>query len=218
MKLDFEEVAVAGLWKSYGPTLALTGVDLELQRGSVTAILGANGSGKSTLLWLLALLAHPTRGEIRYGVHGPDEADRLRARIGFVAHQLQLYPGLSGRENLLLAGRLQSIPYADKRANDLSDAFSLHEFWNRPLRTYSRGQAQRVAIARALMHEPRLLLMDEPSTGLDERASEALVSLIAQEKQQGSIVVIVSHEIGFAENVADRILRIDRGKIVGNRA
>jgi len=214
VKLDFEEVAVAGLAKSYGPTLALAGVDMSFSQSTVTVVQGANGSGKSTLLWLLALLAHPTRGAIRYGAYGTDRTDDLRGRIGFVAHQLQLYPGLSGHENLVLAAKFQGIPYADKRATDLADALSLSEYWNRPLRTYSRGQAQRVAIARALLHEPRLLLMDEPSTGLDVESTEALVRLIEQEKQDGSIVIIVSHEMGFAQKVADRVLHMDRGRIV----
>lgn len=214
MKLDFEEVTVAGLAKSYGPTLALRGVDLSFARGTVTVVQGANGSGKSTLLWLLALLAHPTRGRIRYGAHGPDRGDDLRGRIGFVAHQLQLYPGLSGHENLVLAAQLQGIPYANKRASDLAEELSLSEYWNRPLRTYSRGQAQRVAIARALLHEPRLLLMDEPSTGLDVGATDALVRLIEQEKQDESIVIIVSHELNFGKRVADRVLQMERGRIV----
>jgi len=117
VKLDFEEVSVAGLTKSYGPTLALAGVDLRFTAGTVTVIQGSNGSGKSTLLWLLAMLAYPTRGEIRYGQYGVSRADGLRGRIGFVAHQLQLYPGLSGHENLLLAAKLQSIPYAEKRGS-----------------------------------------------------------------------------------------------------
>ncbi len=214
MKLDFEEVAVTGLAKSYGPTLALAGVDLSFARGTVTVVQGANGSGKSTLLWLLALLAHPTRGDIRYGTYGTDRTDDLRGRIGFVAHQLQLYPGLSGHENLVLAAKLQGIPYADKRATDLGEALSLFEYWNRPLRTYSRGQAQRVAIARALLHEPRLLLMDEPSTGLDVQSAQALLRLIEQEKQDGAIVIVVSHELGFAKRVADQVLHMDRGRIV----
>ncbi len=214
MKLDFEEVAVTGLAKSYGPTLALAGVDLSFARGTVTVVQGANGSGKSTLLWLLALLAHPTRGDIRYGAYGTDRTDDLRGRIGFVAHQLQLYPGLSGHENLVLAAKLQGIPYADKRATDLGEALSLFEYWNRPLRTYSRGQAQRVAIARALLHEPRLLLMDEPSTGLDVQSAKALLRLIEQEKQDGAIVIVVSHELGFAKRVADQVLHMDRGRIV----
>ncbi|MDH3623915.1 MAG: ABC transporter ATP-binding protein [Myxococcales bacterium] len=214
MKLDFEEVAVTGLAKSYGPTLALAGVDLSFARGTVTVVQGANGSGKSTLLWLLALLAHPTRGDIRYGAYGTDRTDDLRGRIGFVAHQLQLYPGLSGHENLVLAAKLQGIPYADKRATDLGEALSLFEYWNRPLRTYSRGQAQRVAIARALLHEPRLLLMDEPSTGLDVQSAQALLRLIEQEKQDGAIVIVVSHELGFAKRVADQVLHMDRGRIV----
>jgi len=164
VKLDFEEVGVTGLAKSYGPTLALAGVDLRFEAGSVTVIQGSNGSGKSTLLWLLALLAHPTKGEIRFGKYGPERADGLRGCIGFIAHQLQLYPGLSGRENLVLAAKLQGIPFADKRAEDLGETLGTREYWERPLRTYSRGQAQRISIARALLHEPRLLLMDEPAT------------------------------------------------------
>ncbi len=214
MKLDFEHVSVAGLAKSYGPTLALAGVDLEFDAGSVTAIQGSNGSGKSTLLWLLATLAYPTRGEIRYGVHGISRADDLRGRIGFVAHQLQLYPGLSGRENLVLAAKLQGIPYAEKRADDLCQALALGEYWGRPIRTYSRGQAQRVSIARALLHEPRLLLMDEPATGLDAKSSESLVELIERERQKDAIVIIVTHEAKFADAVADRVLYMDRGRIV----
>lgn len=214
MKLDFEDVSVTGLTKSYGPTLALAGVDLEFTAGSVTLIQGSNGSGKSTLLWLLAMLAYPTRGEIRYGAYGTKHSDGLRGRIGFVAHQLQLYPGLSGRENLLLAAKLQEIPYAEKRAADLCDALALGEYWDRPVRTYSRGQAQRVSIARALLHEPRLLLMDEPATGLDVRSTASFVDLVQAVKREGAIVLIVTHEAKFASTVADRVLHMDRGRIV----
>jgi ABC-type multidrug transport system ATPase subunit len=214
VKLDFEEVGVTGLAKSYGPTLALAGVDLRFEAGSVTAIQGANGSGKSTLLWLLALLAHPTKGEIRYGQYGPGHADELRGRIGFIAHQLQLYPGLSGRENLVLAAKLQGIPYAAKRAEDLGQTLGAGEYWDRPLRTYSRGQAQRISIARGLLHEPRLLLMDEPATGLDVKSTDSLIGLIEQEKQRGAVVIIVTHEAKFAGAVADRVLHMDRGRIV----
>lgn len=214
MKLDFEEVGVTGLAKSYGPTLALAGVDLRFEAGSVTVIQGSNGSGKSTLLWLLALLAHPTKGEIRFGKYGPERADGLRGCIGFIAHQLQLYPGLSGRENLVLAAKLQGIPFADKRAEDLGETLGTREYWERPLRTYSRGQAQRISIARALLHEPRLLLMDEPATGLDVKSTDSVVGLIEQEKQRGAIVIIVTHEAKFAGAVADRVLHMDRGRIV----
>lgn len=114
----------------------------------------------------------------------------------------------------MLAAKLQSIPYAEKRADDLCEALTLGEYWNRPVRTYSRGQAQRVSIARALLHEPRLLLMDEPATGLDVKSAASLVELVEREKQQGSIVIIVTHEAKFAELVADRVLYMDRGRIV----
>ena len=213
MRLDFDEVGVSGLTKAYGPTLALAGVDLRFEAGTATVIRGANGSGKSTLLWLMALLGHPTRGTLRYGSFGPDRADELRGNIGFIAHQLQLYPGLSGRENLVLAARLQGIRAAGARADALAAALSAKEYWDRPLRTYSRGQAQRISIARALLHEPRLLLMDEPATGLDAASTEAFIELVANEKARGAIVVVVTHEPTFAAAVGDRVLHMSRGRL-----
>ena len=218
MKLDFEEVSVAGLAKSYGPTLALAGVDFRFGAGEVTVIRGANGSGKSTLLWLLAMLAHPTKGQIRYGRYGYAQADQLRGRIGFVAHQLQLYPGLSGRENLLLAGKLQGLAPVDQRVFELGEVLSLREYWDRPVRTYSRGQAQRVSIARALLHTPRLLLMDEPATGLDASSTESIVDLIGEQKRAGAIVIVVTHEDGFAGKVADHSLFMERGRVAERSA
>lgn len=218
MQLDFEEVSVTDLAKSYGPTLALAGVSLRFEAGTTTVVRGANGSGKSTLLWLLATLARPTRGEIRYGRYTAADGDDLRRSIGFVAHQLQLYPGLSGHENLVLAAKLQSIPYSEKRAGDLRDALALGDYWDRPMRTYSRGQAQRVAVARALLHEPRLLLMDEPGTGLDAESTAELVALVEQEKRRGAIVVVVTHEAELSRMVADRVLYMERGRIVERAA
>lgn len=214
MKLDFEEVSVTDLAKSYGATLALGGVSLSFAAGTTTVIRGANGSGKSTLLWLLATLARPTRGDIRYGRYTTAYADDLRRCIGFVAHQLQLYPGLSGRENLVLAAKLHGVHHAEARAAGLRDALGLGEYWDRPVRTYSRGQAQRVAVARALLHEPRLLLMDEPGTGLDTESTAELVTLVEREKRRGAIVVVVTHEAELSRMVADRVLHMDRGRIV----
>jgi ABC-type multidrug transport system ATPase subunit len=218
VKLDFEEVSVARLAKSYGPTLALAGVDLRFRAGEVTVIRGANGSGKSTLLWLLAMLAQPTRGQIRYGKYDYAQTDQLRGRIGFVAHQLQLYPGLSGYENLLLAAKLQGIPSAEQRAFELGRALALGEYWDRPVRTYSRGQAQRVSIVRSLLHEPRLLLMDEPATGLDAKSTDSIVDLIGEQKRAGAIVIVVTHEDGFAGRVADQSLFMERGRVVERSA
>jgi heme exporter protein A len=214
VEIDFEEVGVSGLAKSYGPTLALAGVDLRFTAGTVSVIQGSNGSGKSTLLWLLALLGHPTKGEIRYGRYGSDFADELRGSIGFVAHQLQLYPGLSGRENLLLAAKLQGIDQAAARVQQLGETLAAAEYWERAVRTYSRGQAQRISIARALLHEPRLLLMDEPATGLDTKSTGSVVELIEQEKNRGAIVVVVTHESQFAGRIADRVLHMNRGRLV----
>ena len=214
MKLDFEEVGVRGLAKSYGSTLALAGVDLRFEAGSVTVIRGANGSGKSTLLWLLALLAYPTKGELRYGPYGASYADELRGRIGFIAHQLQLYPGLSGHENLVLAAKLHGLQSPGDRVASLGEALSVAEYWDRPLRTYSRGQAQRISIARALLHEPRLLLMDEPATGLDVKSTDAFVRLVEAERRRGAIIVVVTHEAKLADALGDRVFQMERGRIV----
>lgn len=214
MTIDFEEVSVTDLAKSYGPTLALTGVNLSFEAGTVTLIQGANGSGKSTLLWLLALLARPSRGQIRYGRYGAEHADLLRGRIGFLAHQLQLYPGLTGKENLELAAKLHEIPDGQERVDRMRAMLKLDDYWDRPLRTYSRGQAQRIAIARTLLHEPRLLLMDEPSTGLDASSAEALLRLTEAQKARGAIIIIVSHELHFAKEITDRVLQLRRGRLM----
>jgi heme exporter protein A len=214
VKLDFEEVGVTGLAKSYGSTLALAGVDLRFEAGTVTVIRGANGSGKSTLLWLLALLAYPTKGEVRYGDYGASYADELRGLIGFIAHQLQLYPGLSGRENLALTAKLHGIRNPEARVETLGKALTVGDYWDRPVRTYSRGQAQRISIARALLHEPRLLLMDEPATGLDVKSTDAFVRLVEAEKQRGAIIVVVTHEAALSDALADRVFHMDRGRIV----
>ena len=112
-----------------------------------------------------------------------------------------------------MSAELHGLKDTDARVTALGSTLSMSDYWTRPLRTYSRGQAQRVAIARAILHEPTLLLMDEPSTGLDEGATEVLAKLVAKKRGEGAIVAIVSHEASFAERVADRVVRMDRGRI-----
>jgi heme exporter protein A len=210
---DFERVEGQGLTKIYGATRALAGVDVRFEAGSVTVIRGPNGSGKSTLLALLGLLSQATRGVVRFGKFNAKRSPFLRHRIGFLAHDAMVYPDLSGIENLLFTARLYAIDSPDQRVHSLCERFALGTFVERPTRTYSRGQLQRLALARAVIHEPRLLLLDEPSTGLDNASIERLVSALDQEKKKGTISVLVTHDSIFADRVADSSYQLHRGVI-----
>jgi ABC-type multidrug transport system ATPase subunit len=214
---DFTAVEARGLVKMYGPTRALSGVDLTLHAGQVTVIEGPNGAGKSTLLELLSLLARPTRGQLLFGrLDAWRERAELRARLGVLAHAAMLYPDLSGRENLTLFARMYGAEAPQLDA--LAERFDVRSFWDRPVRTYSRGQLQRVSLCRALVHAPRLLLLDEPSTGLDVRSTELLVDAIAVERARGAIVVLVTHDTALVERSADVRIRLARGRVDGVEA
>ncbi len=215
MAFDFTTVSARGLVKVYGPTRALVGVNASFDAGAVTVIEGPNGSGKSTLLGLLAQLIRPTRGEIRYGDRTSGGSD-LRARIGVLAHAAMIYPDLTGLENLHLSARLHEVVDADERVRALRERFEIGRFGERPARTYSRGQLQRISLARALVHSPRLLLLDEPSTGLDVAAVERLERAVVEERARGAIVVLITHDPGLAERLADRSIRLERGKVVAS--
>ena len=196
----------------FGATRALAGVDLQLEAGLVTVIEGPNGAGKSTLLDILSLLSRPTRGRLQFGKHEAwKERQRLRGTLGVLAHAAMLYPELSGRENLTLFARMYDV--AASRVGELAERFEATGFWERPTRTYSRGQLQRVALARALLHAPRLILLDEPSTGLDVRATERLVDAVGVERARGAIVVLVTHDGALIERLADRRVKIARGRV-----
>ena len=207
--MDFERVEAKGLVKMYGATRALTGVDVELRAGEVTVIEGPNGSGKSTLLSILAQLARPTRGEVRYG---GKKGAALRSRIGVLAHASMLYPDLTGRENLELFAHLYGVE-DPARIPSLLERFEIGSFVDRPVRTYSRGQLQRVSLGRALVHAPRLLLLDEPSTGLDIRGVDRLARAVEEERARGAILVLVTHDVPLAERLGSRRIVLERGKV-----
>lgn len=217
--LDFNTVTARGLVKAYGPTRALAGVDVKLTSGQVTVLEGPNGSGKSTLLGLLALLVRQTRGTIRYGKYEASDASAaLRARIGVLAHAAMVYPDLSGRESLRLFAALHGMKDVEARLAQLLERFEIGTFVDRPARTYSRGQLQRVALARALLHSPRLLLLDEPSTGLDVTSVERLARAIEEERASGTIVALVTHDEPLAARLADVRIRLVRGRIATTQA
>ncbi|MET0341229.1 MAG: ABC transporter ATP-binding protein [Polyangiales bacterium] len=212
MAIDFSSVEARGIVKMYGATRALAGVDLSLPAGCVTVIEGPNGAGKSTLLDILSLLSRPTRGSLHFGaLEGWRDRHRLRGTLGVLAHAAMLYPDLTGEENLRLFARTYGV--SEARVQALGERFEATGFWQRPTRTYSRGQLQRVALARALLHEPRLILLDEPSTGLDVRATDRLVDAVVAERARGAIVALVTHDVALTERIADRRVQLRRGRI-----
>lgn len=203
-----------GLEKSFGWRTVLRGVDLEVGEGEVAVLFGPNGAGKSTLLRLLAGLSRPSRGQVLFRGQ-PRERDPLlfRRSLGVVSHGPFLYPHLTGEENLVFFGRLYGLERPERKARELLEAFGLSLFGRDAVSTYSRGMVQRLALARALLHEPALLLLDEPFTGLDESGKSLLTSLLRSFRERGGAVLMVSHDIGESLSLADRYLVLEDGRI-----
>ena len=200
------------LTKLYGTTRALLDFDARFAPGEVTVVAGPNGSGKSTLLALLAQTARPTSGRIHYDASLGTVGD-VRAAIGMVAHDAMLYPDLNGLENLTLYAALYSVAQPKERIAQLRERFGVGRFAERPVRTYSRGQVQRVALCRALLHAPRILLLDEPTNGLDTDSVERLADAVATERTRGVVQILVTHDRGFAERVANVHISLRAGRI-----
>jgi heme exporter protein A len=213
--VGFQAVEARGVTKLFGRHRALGGVDLTLRAGSFCALLGPNGAGKSTLLGILSTLVRPTSGQVVYSADGRAlEPQEVRARIGVLAHEPMVYGELSAIENLRFFADLYDVPDAAARATQLLDEVGLEpEARVRPARTYSRGMLQRVALARALLHQPRLLLLDEPFTGLDRAGAQALGRTLAAAKRDGRIVLVVSHDLEAIAEQCDHVVVIRRGKI-----
>ncbi|MCG8592565.1 MAG: ABC transporter ATP-binding protein [Proteobacteria bacterium] len=201
-----------GLEKRFGTVAALRGVDLEITEGRSLAILGANGAGKSTLLRILAGLARATRGELRIA-GGSGTRAALRAQVGFVGHATGLYGDLTARENLIFAARLQDVPRPGEVADRLLDEEGLAALAERRAGTFSRGMAQRLALARARVHQPPLLLLDEPYTGLDHRAAERLTGRLQALRDEGRTLVFVTHDPARAEPLADAAVLLVQGRL-----
>jgi heme exporter protein A len=205
-------VEVKNVTKTFGGVRALVGVSCRFEAGAVTVVRGANGSGKSTLLAIVGTLARPTSGNVSYGELGRTRA-AVRESVGWVGDGSLCYPDLTGRQNIELAARLHGCD-AEVAFRRAEERFELGAFAHRAVRTYSRGQRQRVAVARALVHTPRLLLLDEPTTGLDTAATERLRGVVREEAQRGAVVVVVTHDAAFAESVQAATVELERGRRV----
>lgn len=210
-------IQIAGLVKNYGVTPVLRGVQLHVAPGEFVTLVGPNGAGKSTLMRIVATLLKPTAGEVKIGGWAlPQHGHRVRRYIGLVSHQTLLYGDLTAAENLHFYARLYSVPDAEVRIGRALKQVGLAARQRDPVRTFSRGMMQRLTIARATLHEPEVLLLDEPYTGLDQDAAQLLDELLLREKADGRTILLITHDLVHGLDLCDRIAILNRGKIVAS--
>ena len=203
---------VDGVWKYYGDFPALRDIAIRVAPGSTVALLGRNGAGKTTLLRILAGLTKPTKGAVR--LLGQEvRQEGARRRIGILGHGISLYDELSATENLMLFARLYGLDEPRKRALEWLERTGLTRVRDGLVREFSRGMRQRLAVARAFLHEPDLLLFDEPFTALDDRAIAVLQSLLNEAHAAGRTIVMSTHQLREALELATHVALIQRGKI-----
>ncbi len=216
------------LTKAFGSKVALRGVDLCVAAGESLVIFGPNGAGKSTLIRILSSLSRPTSGTVRIGGYDlATHAEGIRRYLGVVSHAPLLYDSLTAEENLRFFGRLYGVANLEARVSDMLARVGLAHRRGDLVRTFSRGMVQRLAIARALLHDPQVLLLDEPDTGLDPQAAEMLHGLLAAlsrgageqggrgaGEQGGRTIVTVTHSLERGLAIADRVIILANGRIV----
>ena len=207
-------IDIQELVKSYDLLPVLRKLTLQITRGEFVALLGPNGSGKSTLLRILCGLSRASVGSIRVGGWKlPDEIAAVRAQIGLVSHKSLLYDNLSAYENLRFFAQIYNVSNADARINALLAQVGLQKRTHALVRTFSRGMLQRLSIARSLLHNPDILLLDEPYTGLDQDASAILDELLKAAHAEGRTIIMTTHDLNRAAILPTRIVILSRGEI-----
>jgi heme exporter protein A len=207
-------VEVSELTRNFGPRRAVAGVSFSLLPGECMALFGPNGAGKTTLLRVLAGLLKPTSGNASVsGIHLPGGAP-ARAQVGLISHHTMLYEALSPRENVAFAARLYGVRDAGARVEEALRRMAMLERADAPVRSLSRGMQQRVSIARAMVHSPRLVLADEPYSGLDDSGARALTALLDELRAAGTAIVIVTHNLVEGLSLATRAAVMKAGKFV----
>jgi heme exporter protein A len=213
--IAFDQLQVEDVSRHFGRRRAVSRVTFAAPRRSIVGLLGPNGAGKSTMLAMLATLLRPTTGVIRYGEgtehqHGA----ALRGAIGVLGHDLFLYPELTARENLEFFAGLYSVPDVRAAVTGALTRAGLLERANDPVSTFSRGMRQRLALERALIHQPALLLLDEPFTGLDDASGSALLVRLRGLRDSGAIIVLATHDLDLAGDLLDRAIFLRDGRVV----
>jgi heme exporter protein A len=205
-------LAIEGVWKFYGDFPALRDISFNVEPGSCVALLGRNGAGKTTLLKILAGLSRPAKGEVK--LFGQDATERSsRASIGVLGHGIGIYEELSAIENLRLFAGLYGLPEPESRAMEWLERTGLERVKDGLVREFSRGMRQRLAVARAFLHNPRLLLLDEPFTALDDRAIAVLQTVLRDALAEGRTVLMSTHQLREALELATHVALINRGKL-----
>ncbi|MCI0397812.1 MAG: heme ABC exporter ATP-binding protein CcmA [Chloroflexi bacterium] len=207
-------IKISQLTKNYGANPVLRGVELHVRPGEFVGLVGPNGAGKTTLLRIVATLLKPTAGQVHVGGWPvPQHADKVRRHIGAVSHHALLYGDLTAAENLLFYARLYQLDNAEERVAAALKTVGLAARQRDAVRSFSRGMVQRLTIARATLHEPDVLLLDEPYTGLDQDAALLLDTLLRQEAGRGRTILMITHDLARGLNLCDRIAILNRGKI-----
>jgi heme ABC exporter ATP-binding subunit CcmA len=204
-------VAVEGVWKYYGDYPALRDIQLEAEAGTCLALIGRNGAGKTTLLRIIAGFSSAQRGKIKICGKEPREAE-TRRQLGFIGHGISVYDELSALENLTLFGRLYGLADPRRSALEWLERTGLERVRNGLVREFSRGMRQRLAVARAFLHEPSVLLLDEPFTALDDRAIAVLQTLLRQALAGGKTIILSTHQLREALELATHVALLNRGQ------
>lgn len=212
--MDFTSLTLTNVSRHFGRRRALSGVTFAAEAGQIVALLGANGAGKSTLLSILATLLDASSGDVRYGrITAREGGPALRGRIGLLGHDLFLYPELTATENLRFFADLYALDAPADRVSAALASAVLEERANDPVSSFSRGMRQRLAVERALLHDPRLVLLDEPFTGLDDASSETLRARLDAVRRRGAIVLVTTHELEAIEPIVDAAYLLGRGRL-----
>lgn len=213
--LDFDHLAVADVSRQFGRRRALFRISFRAPAGEILGLLGPNGAGKSTMMAVIATLLRPSSGVVHYGAHvAARHGASLRAAIGVLGHDLFLYPELTAHENLAFFAGLHGVAKADAAADRALANAGLADRADDPVGSFSRGMRQRVALERALIHQPRLVLLDEPFTGLDDASTAALVARLDSLRGGGTIVVLATHDLDIADGLLDQAIFLRDGRMV----
>jgi ABC-type multidrug transport system ATPase subunit len=211
---DFDRVELADVSRHFGRRRAVSHVSLTIKRGDVLGLLGPNGAGKSTLIGMLATLVAPSTGSISYGeMKASAGGADVRRRIGVLAHELHLYPELTARQNLEFFAQMYGLS-VDGTVDSALDSADLGDRGHDQVHGFSRGMRQRLALERALLHKPRLVLLDEPFTGLDDRAVRLVADRFRQLAASGAIVVLATHDLDLADGLITRMAVVRGGRLL----
>lgn len=208
-------IEVKKLTKRFGLKTVLRGLDFRVEEGEFVALLGPNGAGKTTFLRILSSLSRPTFGEVLIGGYRlPDQAAAVRRRLGVVSHQPLLYGDITAEENLRFYAKMYGLHKPEKRIEEVLEMVGLAPRRRDLVRTFSRGMQQRLAIGRAVIHDPDVMLFDEPHTGLDQDASQMLDTVLLEVAARNRTVVMTSHDLARTGDLASRFDVLSRGKII----